>query len=92
MSKKTEKEIKDMVLAWAVRRRVLLTQDSIDDLAKEISKRFIGRPRRPAILEDTAYHLEYIDFETVTLTQERKETRDDRAHDGREVFENVGGS
>ncbi len=69
MSKRTEKEIKDMIFAWAIRRRILLGQDSIDDLEKVISKRFIGRLIRPAILEDTAYHLEYIDFETVRLTQ-----------------------
>ncbi len=69
MSKKTEKEIKDMILAWAIRKRILLGQDSVDDLEKEISKRFIGRLIRPAILEGAAYHLEYVDFETVRLTQ-----------------------
>jgi len=34
--KLTEKEIKDIILAWIVRRKILLSQDSIDDLAKEI--------------------------------------------------------
>lgn len=31
-----EKNIKDIILAWAVRKKILLGQDSIDDLAKEI--------------------------------------------------------
>ena len=36
MSKKTEKEIKDIIWAWVARRGILLGQDSVDDLAKEI--------------------------------------------------------
>ena len=33
---KTEKELQDVILAWIVRRKILLTQDAIDDLAREI--------------------------------------------------------
>ncbi len=62
---KTEKEIKDIILAWTVRRRILLVQDSIDDLAKEIVRQeAIKRPkwavgqvwRETGLLEDTCEH------------------------------------
>ena len=29
-------EVKDVILAWAARRKILLHQDSVDDLAEEI--------------------------------------------------------
>lgn len=34
--KKTEDEIKDIILAWAIRRQILLGCKAINDLAKEI--------------------------------------------------------
>ena len=34
--KKTEDEIKDIILAWAIRRHIMIGYKSINDLAKEI--------------------------------------------------------
>lgn len=34
--KKTEDEIKDIIIAWAIRKQIMIGFKSIDDLAKEI--------------------------------------------------------
>ncbi len=34
----TEMQIKDIILAWAVRRKILLAQESVDDLAVELKR------------------------------------------------------
>ncbi len=35
----TEGTIKDLIWAWAIRKSILLGQESVDDLAKEVHKR-----------------------------------------------------
>ena len=45
MAKKTEKEIKDIILAWAVRRKIILGQESVNDLACEIVRQENIKPR-----------------------------------------------
>ena len=35
---KTEEELKDIILAWAIRKSILLRDASVHDLAKEIAR------------------------------------------------------
>jgi len=37
-----EKDIKNIILAWSVRKKILLGQESIDDLAKELTRQILS--------------------------------------------------
>ena len=68
-----EQDIKNVILAWSVRRKILLKQESIEDLAEELTRKILLGNLK---LKNPSYLKELEDLEEL---EDLKESIDDLA-------------